>query len=161
MKTKKSLIFLFALLFLSVNVFSQKGESNFKSLKISKKPEKIMRGAGDPLKGLNVSDAKKEMQIGDYYALIVGIDQYSGEWDPLRNAVRDAKTVEQVLKTKYKFDHFITLYDDNATRTNIMNELDWLVENVSEKDKGLAYCLQNNMHSVFVRTYQGCYKPNL
>ena len=97
------------------------------------------RGSGDPLKGLNVSKAKKEMEIGDYFALIIGIDQYKGEWEPLNNAVNDAKTVEELLKTKYKFNHFRTLYNGMATRKNIIKELEWLVENVNEKDNVLIF----------------------
>ncbi|MFH2094876.1 MAG: hypothetical protein ABIJ16_04175, partial [Bacteroidota bacterium] len=61
----------------------------------------LTRGGGDPLKGLNVSSAKKEMEIGDYYALIIGIDNYSGTWNKLENAVNDAKAVETLLKSKY------------------------------------------------------------
>lgn len=97
------------------------------------------RGGGDPLKGLNVSTAKKDMEIGDYYALIIGIDQYSGSWGKLSNAVSDAKAVEEVLKTRYKFDHFKTMYDAGATRANIIKELEWLVANVKEKDNVFIY----------------------
>ena len=39
------------------------------------------RGSGDPLKGLNVAKSK-EMVVGNYYALIIGIDNYSGQWHP-------------------------------------------------------------------------------
>ena len=52
---------------------------------------------GDPLKGLNVSNANKELVIGKYYALLIGIDKYQGEWAPLRNAVNDAKVVLRKL----------------------------------------------------------------
>ena len=44
------------------------------------------RGSNDPLKGLNVAQAMKSVQVGEYYALIIGIDQYSGEWPLLQNA---------------------------------------------------------------------------
>ncbi len=105
-------------------------------------PEKSVsqyRGGGDPLKGLNVSTAKKDMEIGDYYALIIGIDNYRGEWSKLNNAVSDAKAVEKVLRTRYKFDHFKTMYNEQATRTNIIKEMEWLVDNVKEKDNVFIY----------------------
>jgi hypothetical protein len=35
-----------------------------------------------------------EFLKGRSYALIIGIDKYRGEWQPLKNAVRDAKAVE-------------------------------------------------------------------
>jgi len=100
--------------------------------------EKIYRGSGDPLKGLNVAKAE-EMKIGNYYALIIGIDNYQGEWTPLKNAVNDAKAIEQLLRTNYRFDKFYTLYDENANRSAIFNQLEWLVENVEENDNVFIY----------------------
>lgn len=96
------------------------------------------RGGGDPLKGLNVNKTNT-LQIGDYYALIIGIDKYKGSWQPLKNAVRDAKAVESLLKEEYKFDYFKTLTDEQATRKNIISEMEWLVKNVKEKDNVLIY----------------------
>lgn len=94
---------------------------------------------GDPLKGVDMYSAQKEMEIGEYYALIIGIDKYKGYWTPLQNAVRDAQAVENMLKTKYKFDYFRTMYDEEATRENIIQELEWLVANVGKKDNVLIY----------------------
>lgn len=98
-----------------------------------------MRGVGDPLKGLGVSSTRAELKFGDYYALIIGIDKYKGYWIPLNNAVRDAKAVETTLKEKYKFDHFRTLYNEQATRTQIIKEMEWLLANVKEEDNVFIY----------------------
>lgn len=97
------------------------------------------RGNSDPMKGLNISQAMKSVQIGDYYALIIGIDGYSGDWDPLRNAVNDARGVETLLRDNYSFQHIRTLYDDQATRVNILKELEWMMENVTEEDNLLIF----------------------
>ena len=97
------------------------------------------RGNGDPLKGLNVSKALDDLKIGNYYALIIGIDNYSGSWKALNNAVNDAKAVENILKSKYKFNHFKTLYNEKANRTNIIASLEWLVENVKPEDNVFIY----------------------
>ncbi len=94
---------------------------------------------GDPLKGIDMYSAQKEMEIGEFYALIVGIDKYNGHWTQLQNAVQDAKAVEEVLKRKYKFDYFKTLYDEEATRENIIREFETLVANVRPKDNVLIY----------------------
>ncbi|MFC2138061.1 caspase domain-containing protein, partial [Bacteroidota bacterium] len=94
---------------------------------------------GDPLKGIDMYSAQKEMEIGQFYALIVGIDKYKGHWTQLQNAVRDAQAVEEVLKRKYKFDYFKTLYNEQATRENIIRELETLVQNVKPKDNVLIY----------------------
>ncbi len=102
-------------------------------------PEKPMyRGSGDPLKGLNVTKSK-EMVIGNYYALIIGIDNYKGSWPSLKNAVNDAKAIETMLKGKYKFDKFKTLYNDQATRGNIIAELEALVASAKEQDNVFIY----------------------
>ena len=96
------------------------------------------RGSGDPLKGLNV-DKSTTLQVGNYYALIIGIDKYSGTWQPLKNGVKDAKAVENLLKQKYKIDVFKTLYDAQATRKSIITTMEWLAANVKEKDNVLIY----------------------
>ncbi|MAY83923.1 MAG: hypothetical protein CMP59_07300 [Flavobacteriales bacterium] len=97
------------------------------------------RGSGDPLKGLNVSRTLDDLKVGDYYALIIGIDKYSGSWKALNNAVNDAKAVESLLKSKYRFTQFKTLYNEQASRTNIIAALEWLVENVRPEDNVFIY----------------------
>lgn len=97
------------------------------------------RGSGDPLKGLNVSRTLDDLKVGDYYALIIGIDKYSGSWKALNNAVNDAKAVENLLKSKYRFTQFKTLYNEEANRTSIISALEWLVENVRPEDNVFIY----------------------
>lgn len=97
------------------------------------------RGSGDPLKGLNVSKSLEDLKVGNYYALIIGIDKYSGSWVPLKNAVNDARTIEATLKAKYKFHQFKTLYNEQATRTNIIAAMEWLVANVKPEDNVFIY----------------------
>ncbi|MEQ8910463.1 MAG: caspase family protein [Vicingaceae bacterium] len=101
--------------------------------------DQTFRGHGDPLKGLNVSRTLDDLKVGNYFALIIGIDKYSGTWRPLNNAVNDAKAVEAILKSKYKFNQFKTLYNEKANRTNIISSLEWLVENVKEDDNVFIY----------------------
>jgi hypothetical protein len=97
------------------------------------------RGGNDPLKGLNVAQAMKTVQVGEYYALIIGIDQYSGEWPKLQNAVNDAKSVAQTLSGKYNFHYLKTLYDKDATRDNILKEFELLMKNVKQNDNVFIY----------------------
>jgi uncharacterized caspase-like protein len=91
------------------------------------------------LKGLGVAYTGNELQFGNYYALIIGIDNYKGQWKPLKNAVSDAKAINQLLKSKYKFDYLKELYNEQATRVNIIKELEWLVQNVKPSDNLLIY----------------------
>jgi hypothetical protein len=97
------------------------------------------RGGNDPLKGLNVAQAMKSVQVGNYYAFIVGIDDYTGEWQPLQNAVNDAQGVENVIREKYNFHHIKTLYNKEATRQNILKEFEWLMNSVTENDNVLIF----------------------
>ncbi len=97
------------------------------------------RGGNDPLKGLNVAQAMKSVQVGEYYALIIGIDKYSGEWPMLMNAVNDARGVAQLLSGKYSINYLKTLYDSEATRDNILSEFEWLMKNAKDNDNVFIY----------------------
>jgi len=99
----------------------------------------LYRSSNDPLKGLGAAKAMEEVSIGRYFALIIGIDHYSGEWKPLRNAVNDAKAVEKQLRERYEFQAFRTLYNEQATRTNIIKEYEWLMANAKENDNVLIF----------------------
>jgi hypothetical protein len=97
------------------------------------------RGGNDPLKGLNVAQAMKSVEVGEYYGLIIGIDEYSGEWPMLKNAVNDAKGVAEILSSKYTFQYMKTLYNKEATRDNILKEFEFLLQKVKENDNVLIY----------------------
>jgi uncharacterized repeat protein (TIGR01451 family) len=97
------------------------------------------RGGNDPLKGLNVAQAMKSVEVGEYYGLIIGIDEYSGDWPPLRNAVNDAKGVADLLTQKYTFTSLKTMYNKEATRDNILAEFERLMNTVKPNDNVLIY----------------------
>ncbi len=97
------------------------------------------RGGNDPLKGLNVAQAMKSVEVGEYFGLVIGIDEYTGEWPMLKNAVNDAKGVADLLSSKYTFQYMKTLYNKDATRDNILKEFELLLQNVKENDNVLIY----------------------
>ena len=71
------------------------------------------------------------------YAVIIGIDKYPNlpQDRQLAYAVKDAKGIEQVLKQQYKFDKIITLYDQQATKSRILELLtDELPTQMGEED---------------------------
>jgi len=115
------------------------GKSGVKHIKTLDPEMPKMRGTSDPLKGLNVAQEEDEIVVGKYYALIIGVDAYSGAWSALDNAVRDARAVKELLASKYRFDHIKTLYDAEATREAIINEMIWLVNNVKPEDNVFIY----------------------
>jgi hypothetical protein len=97
------------------------------------------RGGNDPLKGLNVAQAMKSVEVGEYYGLIIGIDEYTGEWPMLKNAVNDAKGVAELLSSKYTFTSLKTLYNKEATRDKILAEFERLLSTVKANDNVLIY----------------------
>ncbi|MCG2757627.1 MAG: caspase family protein [Desulfobacteraceae bacterium] len=76
-----------------------------------------------------------ERVTGNQWLFVIGIDTYI-EWSRLETAVNDAKSVKNVLLSRYHFnsDHLIELYDEDATRANILYKLRWLAQNIVEDD---------------------------
>ena len=74
------------------------------------------------------------------YLLIIGIDKYK-EVSPLHNAVKDSKAVCDVLIAQYAFEKsdLIELYNENATRENIIEAFDELSEKITQDDNLLIY----------------------
>jgi len=101
----------------------------------SQSPAAIKRGIRvSPLSpsGVNVD--------GNHWLLIVGIDTYI-RWPRLSTAVYDAKAFRNVLLSRYHFDknHLIELYDEVATRKNIIDRLRLLAGKVGEQDSLVIY----------------------
>ena len=84
-------------------------------------------------------DIASDFLIGKNLAFIVGIDNYHGAWDKLRNAVRDAKAVEALLRESFRFDSVVTLYNEQATRDNILGKLDDFAGSLGKNDNILIY----------------------
>ena len=70
------------------------------------------------------------------YAVIIGIDKYENlPLDKqLSYAVKDAKGVENVLREKYRFDSFDTLYNEKATKSEITKILQGKLSKIDEED---------------------------
>lgn len=61
-------------------------------------------------------------------ALLIGLNEYSGDISWLRGCVNDVVQVEGLLETHYGFsgDNIQTLTDSQATKAGILAGLDWL-----------------------------------
>ncbi len=103
----------------------------------------LEKGTTDQMRGsLTISKADLpgvSIENSRYVALVIGIDNYSGYWNKLNNAVRDAKAVEDLLKKNYNFSVVRSLYDGAATRQAIISELEWLVANLKTSDNLLIF----------------------
>jgi hypothetical protein len=78
---------------------------------------------------------KLNLDFGRYYALVIGIQNY-GKLPRLATPISDAEAVASVLQTKYGFN--VTLLKD-ATRYDILEALNRLREQLTEKDNLLVY----------------------
>ncbi len=70
----------------------------------------------------------------------IGINRYL-HFPSLNNAVKDVEDLQAVLAEDYELDddHVITLFDEQATRENIIIQFDRLVEEVKPEDRLLIY----------------------
>ena len=71
-------------------------------------------------------------------ALVIGNNDYK-HGGSLYNCVNDAKAIERILSEKYSINHFRTLYDEQASRENILKELEWIMQNSKEEDNVFIY----------------------
>lgn len=83
---------------------------------------------------------KKATEKGQYHALFIAIDDYSGKvWSPLKNPVKDAKAIRNILKSKYNFESITTLFNQQATRKSIIETLDKVTSNLKENDNLIIF----------------------
>jgi len=77
---------------------------------------------------------------GEQWLLTIGIDTYLS-WPRLKTAVNDAKALKSILMERYTFDksHVIELYDENATRKNILGALRDLTKKIKPDDSLLIF----------------------
>ncbi len=88
------------------------------------------------------TDHMQQVELYDRLtAVIIGIDRYPN-LDPdqqLSGAVQDARGVADVLRKYYAFEQIQTLYNEEATRENIIKVLQGQLTNVNMEDGVLIY----------------------
>ncbi len=91
-------------------------------------------------KGIKTEPEPPAARMGDHYLLAIAINEYKSCL-PLSNCVQDAEELIAVLQNQYRFDpaHTITLFEEQATRRNILKELDGLSSRVGGNDSLLIY----------------------
>lgn len=90
--------------------------------------------------GIRPKSPAGETVTGEQWLFAIGIDSYLF-WTPLKTAVNDAKAVKDVLLKRYHLDQsrVIELYNDKATRKNILGALRDLAKRVKPEDSLLIY----------------------
>lgn len=119
----------------TVKAIDTKGNTAEQKLTITRETSAGTTGPGETKSGTTDT----EPGSGKYYALVIGIDKYSGDWPLLSNAVHDANGVAELLTNIYKFDKVTTLLDQQASRTNIIKQFEWLTETVKNNDNVLIF----------------------
>jgi formylglycine-generating enzyme required for sulfatase activity len=76
--------------------------------------------------------------VGTQYLVIVAINKYQ-EWPSLKQPVTDAKTLKDVITSRYYIDNVIELYDQNATKANILRLFIDLQNKLQLNDSVLFY----------------------
>ncbi|MCB9285086.1 MAG: SUMF1/EgtB/PvdO family nonheme iron enzyme [Lewinellaceae bacterium] len=91
-------------------------------------------------KGIGHIDPGLNAPKGENFLLAIGINKYE-HLPHLSNAVQDAKAFVELLQKRYQFDaeHTKEIYDDEATRKNIYQALEVLVQDVTPKDSVVIY----------------------
>jgi formylglycine-generating enzyme required for sulfatase activity len=80
----------------------------------------------------------KDVSIPTYHALIIGINKYK-QWQELRQARPDAEKLARLLKNRYGFTDVIEIYDEQATRSEILRQLRKVTVNLKSQDAVLIY----------------------
>lgn len=77
---------------------------------------------------------------GKNFLLLIGVNEYS-YWNRLHNAVKDCSDLSKVLTSYYQFDpaNVITLFNEEATRENILETLESLQDVLSKEDNLVIY----------------------
>ncbi|WP_455204785.1 caspase family protein [Kaarinaea lacus] len=99
--------------------------------------ELVQKDKPTPIKVASPSIKPEQVsgEIGHFHALIIGNDKYV-QFPKLSTAVNDAKSVAQVLSSKYGFKTTTLV---NANRFMILAALNRLSKNLSEQDNLLVY----------------------
>ena len=87
---------------------------------------------------INTERGQADAHNGNYYALIIGINQYPSGMDRLQTAVNDAKGVGRLLQAQYGFQ-VEYLLDKDATRFKILEHIKKLRTTLDEDDNLLIY----------------------
>ena len=76
---------------------------------------------------------------GRSYAIVIGIDSYTGIWPRLKNAANDARAVARLLTTQFKFERVDSLINEKATRSNILQMIETVGRTIRPEDRLLIY----------------------
>ena len=85
-------------------------------------------------------DDELVLNVGDFYALLVGVNQYeSDEIVDLYEPIEDAKSLRKVLLDNYEFSEERTILLENPTRSGLIDSLENLAASIKANDSLLIF----------------------
>jgi hypothetical protein len=71
--------------------------------------------------------------VGRQYLVVIAVSNYE-QWPPLAGPVKDSREIRDILLSRYRIDRLHELYDEQATKANILKLLVRLQEEVKPDD---------------------------
>lgn len=116
-------------------------------------------------------NSKVKQEAPHLYILAIGIDRYKDHSVNLKYAVKDAKDIEEKLKTQaatlYKPQniHYVLLTDQEATKGNITKKIDGLAKTMKPQDSFILFVaghgvLLQNQYYMLTRDFNGGVSDN-
>ncbi|MGA2765238.1 MAG: hypothetical protein ABSG17_17965 [Spirochaetia bacterium] len=93
------------------------------------------------LRGLKTVVGKLEGEtavVGKQYAVLIAINKYQN-WMVLQNPVKDAQEIKEILARRYYVSDFMELYDEAATKADIIKLFDKLINDAKPEDSILIF----------------------
>jgi len=71
--------------------------------------------------------------VGRQYLVVIAVSNYQ-QWTPLASPVKDAREIKDILVSRYRIDRLYELYDEQATKANILRLLVKLQQEIEIDD---------------------------
>ena len=99
----------------------------------------ISQVAHTEIRGLEVKQrVSEQLRTGKQYVYIIAINNYA-EWSHLKNPVKDATEIRNILQSDYYIDTVVELYDKEATKSNILRKFGDLQKLLKSEDSLLIF----------------------
>ncbi len=74
-----------------------------------------------------------QLTVGKQYLAVIAVSRY-WQWTPLASPVKDAQEIRDILLSRYRIDRLYELYDEQATKANILRLLVSLQQEIESDD---------------------------
>lgn len=83
--------------------------------------------------GVRVKNLAGDFVAGNQWLVLIAVNKYK-QWPPLKNPVKDAKELRQILESRYFVDNVVELFDEQATKAGIVDLFERLQREVKTHD---------------------------